>query len=599
MTLWPFGRKKSSLSSDLTSLREQAPVSSNRPDAPSDNQTVSWEQDKPNSDRIAQDVPEDSTTGDQELSEQIDVEPDVPSRPEEDILEIDQLATALIQNSTLDREEFVRASATLKRLAETSPYAAERLKLIQREFFRKVRVQAEADYRSQQETLQFNTLKDQLLNDALILRWFNSRVDGERSADGNGWHGFSAEETEKDKLSQELADFIYNYAISSSALSSTFSTNTIEKASRACATTVIHASSILMKFLVDRDAALLPTMRRAIMTSKNKYGDPDYSGFFDEVDEFVCYAKSQVDVSVIPDSMAFRMVSNYFFRRVDLETREDDQLENIPIDGFEFEVWCAERIQSQGWIVEATPKSGDQGVDIVVRRGKVTVAVQCKRYQKPVGNSAVQEIHAGRTYVSANAAIVIATGGFTKSAQSLATISKVHLMDASDIGKFSELFGFEASIVEEVLIEEVLIEEFVSETYGQTKIVDMIFKGIDQMQDLVSEELNAAFKESFDQETGKGHYYFTPADALRILFTASAVLMSKIQLTEKNRLSLLGKGEDLNRALISDRSIEELVVYQIYTPDSNDLIVDAFRGYAKQFGVPQSMFGYLQEFDDS
>ena len=119
------------------------------------------------------------------------------------------------------------------------------------------------------------------------------------------------------------------------------------------------------------------------------------------------------------------------------------------------------------------------------------------------------------------------------------------------------------------------------------------------MQDLVSEELNAAFKESFDQETGKGHYYFTPADALRILFAASAVLMSKIQLTEENRLSLLGKGEDLNRALISDGSIEELLVYQIYTPDSNDFIVDAFRGYAKQFGIPQSIFGYLQEFDDS
>lgn len=590
MSLWPFAKKKPPTASEMTSERVASVQTNDRSDA----KAAPLEQQEANPSSVVQEVADAVTTTIQKSSEKDDVKPiDLPDQ-KENLNEINDLAAMLMENPTLDREEFVKASAPLKKLAETDPYAAEQMKLIQREFFRKVRIRSEEDYRSQQEVLQFNALKDQLLNEALLSQWCNSKFDAEGSEEVNGWHGFSAEEAENYESGQELADFIYKNATSNQTISSKFSINTIGKASKESAAIFINAISTLMKFLVDRDAVLLPTMRRAIMTSKNKYGDSDYSGYFDEVIQFCSYSKSQLKDSVISEPVAFKIVSRYFLRRVYLETPADDQVENIPIDGFEFEIWCAEKIQSQGWSVEATPKSGDQGVDIVVRRGKTTVAVQCKRYQNPVGNSAVQEIHAGRTYVGANAAIVIATGGFTKSAQSLAAVSKVHLMDASDISKFSELFGFEADVIKPVLN-----EEFVSETYGQMKIVDMVFKGIDQMKDVVPEELNVTFKESFDQETGKGRYNFGTVDAMRILFCASAVLMSKLQLTEQHRLSLLGKGEDLNKGLISDLSIQEMFVYQIYNSDSNDLILDAFRDYATKFGILRDTFAYLQEFEDS
>jgi hypothetical protein len=115
----------------------------------------------------------------------------------------------------------------------------------------------------------------------------------------------------------------------------------------------------------------------------------------------------------------------------------------MPEDGIEFEYWCANELKNQGWDTQVSKASGDQGIDIIAKRDGLSVAVQCKRYNQPIGNKAVQEIFAARQFVRAKHACVIGTGGFTKSAKELAGATEVFLFEAEGgLQNFSERFGF-------------------------------------------------------------------------------------------------------------------------------------------------------------
>ncbi len=96
-----------------------------------------------------------------------------------------------------------------------------------------------------------------------------------------------------------------------------------------------------------------------------------------------------------------------------------------PRDGIEFEFMCAERLEKTGWRVEMTPRVGDQGVDLLARKGSISAAIQCKNYQAPVGNSAIQEVSAGRAHYGTDYAVVVSDSGFTKAARNLAASNDV------------------------------------------------------------------------------------------------------------------------------------------------------------------------------
>ncbi|MBT9459351.1 MAG: restriction endonuclease, partial [Burkholderiaceae bacterium] len=113
-------------------------------------------------------------------------------------------------------------------------------------------------------------------------------------------------------------------------------------------------------------------------------------------------------------------------------------------DGDGFEELCASRFSALGWHVTSTPRTGDQGVDLLARRGGLTVAVQCKNYGDPAGNSCVQEVYAGARFHEADFSIVLARSGFTTSARSLASRLGVKL-DHPDLllpARASELDAF-------------------------------------------------------------------------------------------------------------------------------------------------------------
>lgn len=101
--------------------------------------------------------------------------------------------------------------------------------------------------------------------------------------------------------------------------------------------------------------------------------------------------------------------------------------------GLEFEHICAQALRSLGWDAKVTTASGDQGVDIEAERNGYTVVIQCKLYASPVGNSAVQQIVAGKLHYGADCGMVISKSSFTPAARQLARTTGVVLLDYDDL----------------------------------------------------------------------------------------------------------------------------------------------------------------------
>jgi restriction system protein len=109
----------------------------------------------------------------------------------------------------------------------------------------------------------------------------------------------------------------------------------------------------------------------------------------------------------------------------------------------EYELHCAKAFSLAGWSTTMTPKTGDQGADIVLKYHDLAGVVQCKLYGQPVGNSAVQEVIAAREYYQASIAIVVSNAAYTTAARQLAAIANVVLLHHDEIAVHSQRLGLE------------------------------------------------------------------------------------------------------------------------------------------------------------
>ena len=106
----------------------------------------------------------------------------------------------------------------------------------------------------------------------------------------------------------------------------------------------------------------------------------------------------------------------------------DDELDEM--EGLDFEYYCAELLRNRGFIeVEVTKSSGDYGSDILAEKEGVTYAIQCKRYNGPVGVKAVQEAYAGRDFYDRMVGCVLTNQYFTQPAVDAAQKLKILLWD--------------------------------------------------------------------------------------------------------------------------------------------------------------------------
>lgn len=109
----------------------------------------------------------------------------------------------------------------------------------------------------------------------------------------------------------------------------------------------------------------------------------------------------------------------------------DDELDEMDeMEGLDFEYYCAELLRNRGFIeVEVTKSSGDYGIDILAEKEGVTYAIQCKRYNGPVGVKAVQEAYAGRDFYDRMVGCVLTNQYFTQPAVDAAQKLKILLWD--------------------------------------------------------------------------------------------------------------------------------------------------------------------------
>lgn len=100
------------------------------------------------------------------------------------------------------------------------------------------------------------------------------------------------------------------------------------------------------------------------------------------------------------------------------------------MEGHDFEYYCADLLKEHGFQeVEVTKASGDYGVDILAQREGITYAIQCKRYDAPVGVHAIQEVYAGRDYYDCMVGAVMTNQYFTEPAVKVAQKLKILMWD--------------------------------------------------------------------------------------------------------------------------------------------------------------------------
>lgn len=98
------------------------------------------------------------------------------------------------------------------------------------------------------------------------------------------------------------------------------------------------------------------------------------------------------------------------------------------MDGAEFEDYVATRLIRAGWQVRFTPPVGDYGVDLIAEKDDRAVAIQCKRYNRPVGVAAVQQVVSGARHHGCARSIVVSNQEFTNAAKQLANTHRCQLI---------------------------------------------------------------------------------------------------------------------------------------------------------------------------
>jgi restriction system protein len=106
---------------------------------------------------------------------------------------------------------------------------------------------------------------------------------------------------------------------------------------------------------------------------------------------------------------------------------------------YEYEHYCAKLLSRKKWDTHVTKAAHDQGVDIVATKAGLRIVLQCKKYSKPVGNQAVQQITAAIAHEGAERGVVVASADFTQAAKQLAESNNVLLLHHRDLPNIDRL----------------------------------------------------------------------------------------------------------------------------------------------------------------
>lgn len=195
----------------------------------------------------------------------------------------------------------------------------------------------------------------------------------------------------------------------------------------ACSMTDYHLPALAKKF--------------SQTTYIDDYGNQITDRWAAEVKYFIenVVAKSQkLKELVLDDEMSLNQLVEEIDRRTRVYSESNKaSLQLGDMTSLDYEAYIKGLLEENGWDATLTVASGDQGIDIKGTLHGVKAVFQCKKYSQPVGNSAVQEIIAGREFEKAQLAAVVSNAGYTTSAKQLAGSANVHLLHHSEIQAFT------------------------------------------------------------------------------------------------------------------------------------------------------------------
>lgn len=124
------------------------------------------------------------------------------------------------------------------------------------------------------------------------------------------------------------------------------------------------------------------------------------------------------------------------FRKIQLNKFiQSTPIEKIDsISGYDFENYVSTLFESVGFDCKPTPKSKDNGIDLIVKKDGISVAIQTKLYYNhKVSNSAIQEVYTGADYFDTTLSLVITNWYFSAPAITVAEKLNVGLIDRTTL----------------------------------------------------------------------------------------------------------------------------------------------------------------------
>ena len=214
---------------------------------------------------------------------------------------------------------------------------------------------------------------------------------------------------------------------------------------------ILSSCRVRARELIEPHIATLSKKKKRLITLGD-YGEPCTDKWLKEINYFYDLVL-RTDTVLLSIESEYEIQTPLFDQSVFSEETKDslvryvDELVDIEVGNFvndlpeysdditpeEYENFCADILNYAGWVAVVTKGSGDQGIDVIAEKDDFRLAIQCKKYSKPVGNKAVQEAYSGGAFYEADASAVVAPIAYTSSAKELANSLGVRLLHHEDL----------------------------------------------------------------------------------------------------------------------------------------------------------------------
>ena len=104
----------------------------------------------------------------------------------------------------------------------------------------------------------------------------------------------------------------------------------------------------------------------------------------------------------------------------------------------QFEKALANLYRNLGYSVQETKGSGDEGIDLILRKNNKETIVQCKGHEKPIGVGAIRDLCGAMTHARVERAVLACPAGFTDGVRKFADGKPIELLTAKELVEMAE-----------------------------------------------------------------------------------------------------------------------------------------------------------------